>query len=371
MHSTTRILLMFLSTCTCAQRLAAQTEACREAFEVRDLVRGKMGAATPDWAALHYKVKQQTQECDLLASLWSLREELAVKIGDSADAKIARERRTGRFVMRDPEFEALLASRPKSFNPATPVRKYWALVAGAGKFLEQGKALEFAGQDLSAMLNMLKTWGYPNQQVLTAIDEKFTKAEVTAQIASLRENVTEDDLVVVYVLSHGMEGAEDANESSIILTVDTDSSSPKRRYETGIQTIAFVQEIFRELKARRVVLMLDTCFSGDAITGHRASGGQLSPRFLDLLTQNSGRVILSASSADQRSFELPKKSMGAFAYCLKSAAAKHTLATIVDMFSTTESCVMEETRQLPEPQEQRPSIYASERARRIAIGPAK
>ena len=347
--------------------LPAQSEACQEAFEVRDQIREKMSLAKPDWSALHYKVKQQTQECDLLASLWKLREELAVKVKDHEDAKMARDRLTGRFVIRDAEFEALLASRPQSFNPATPVNNYWALIAGTGEFKEKGKALEFAARDLEAIQDLVTRWGYPPDHILTATGPGFTKANFTEEIAFLRESVLENDIVFVYVLSHGMEGAEDANSSSVLLTADSDISTPKRRYETGIQTIALVQEIFRELKASRVVLILDACFSGDAITGQRASAGQLSPRFLDLLTQNSGRVILSASSADQRSFELREKSMGAFAYCLTEAAKKHTSATILDLFSATQTCVSEEVSNLPDHPEQRPSIYASDKAKRIAL----
>jgi hypothetical protein len=352
-------------------RAEAQSEMCQEAYESRDQIREKMNESAPNWTALHYKAKQQTQQCDLLASLWHLREQLALKVGDTKDAELSRERRQGKFVMRDAEFEALLASRPKSFNPATPVGNYWALVAGTGQFKQKGKALEFAVRDLQAMKDTLRAWSYPDAQVLTAIGKEFTKASLTKQIATLREQVAEDDLVMVYVLSHGMEGAEDTNSTSILLTSETDASTPQRRYETGIQTIALVQEIFRELKARRVIVILDACFSGDGITGHRAAPGQLSPRFLDLLTQNSGRVVISASMADQRSFELREQSMGAFAYCWTTAAKQQGSTTILDLFSATEACVAREVSKFPERVEQRPAIFASERAKRIALAPNK
>lgn len=360
-------LLLILSLCA-AGPVLAQSDECREAFAVRDELREKMNAAKPDWRALHYKAKQQTQRCDLLESLWKLRAALALKANDPADAKLATGQAKNQFVLRDPEFEALLASTPTDFNPAAPTRRFWALVAGAGAFRDKNiKAFDYAARDLREIQGLLGRWGYPTGQILTALDKEFTKATLAKRFSELREKVEADDVVVVYVLSHGTEGAEDANSSSVLLTYDSDVSSPQRRYETGIQVIGLVQEMFRELKAKRVVLMLDACFSGDAITGQRSPGGQPSPRFLDMLTQNSGRVIISAGSADQRTWELPQRKMGAFAYCFVSAAAKYPEAAVVDLFPALQACVGQEVAKLSEKPEQSPSLYASDRAKRITL----
>ena len=66
---------------------------------------------------------------------------------------------------------------------------------------------------------------------------------------------------------------QDPNGVSYVVVHDTNLDDAATLYATSLQMIDLVQQINREIKARRVVLVLDTCFSGDALTSLQAGAG--------------------------------------------------------------------------------------------------
>ena len=58
----------------------------------------------------------------------------------------------------------------------------------------------------------------------------------------------------------------DPNGVSYVVLHDTNLDDEATLYATSLQMIDLVQQINREIKAQRVILILDTCFSGDALT---------------------------------------------------------------------------------------------------------
>jgi uncharacterized caspase-like protein len=102
-------------------------------------------------------------------------------------------------------------------------------------------------------------------------------------------------------------------------------------YATSLQMIDLVQILRRDVQARRVVLILDTCYSGDA-TGSR--GVALAPvssnsanvaatstfsGALDAFAKEGARVVISASRAEQQSWESDRLKHGYFTYYLLDA----------------------------------------------------
>jgi uncharacterized caspase-like protein len=142
------------------------------------------------------------------------------------------------------------------------------------------------------------------------------------------------DLVILYFSSHGSARDADPNGVSYIILNDTDLSRPEKLYATSLQMIELVQTLNHEIRARRVVLFLDTCFSGDALQGMTNSSKRVavawsSPTPTDNspasdafsaafknLKSGIGRAVITASRADELSWEDETHQNGYFTRCL-------------------------------------------------------
>ncbi len=196
-----------------------------------------------------------------------------------------------------------------------------------------------------------------------------------------------EDLVVIYFSSHGSPRNADPNGVSYIVTYDTDLSGPEKLYATSLQMIDLVQELNREIKARRVVLFLDTCFSGDAQSQPSADDGskRITPVWekappadapaaasfsgaLANLKIGYGRAVITASRADEQSWESATLHNGYFThYLLLALKDAQGTRNIHDAFEMVRGEVSESVRR-DHHAEQTPTSQFSENAESIVLG---
>jgi len=106
--------------------------------------------------------------------------------------------------------------------------------------------------------------------------------------------------------------------SKYLLFYDTD---PKALYSTAMPMDEMAR-IFGRISSERIVYIGDTCYSGG--TGGRTiltrqARASLSEKFFDRLSSGKGRVILTASGADEISIEDDVLGHGVFTYYLLKA----------------------------------------------------
>jgi uncharacterized caspase-like protein len=81
-----------------------------------------------------------------------------------------------------------------------------------------------------------------------------------------------------------------------------------------------LQTIFSRIESERVVVFLDTCYSGAAggrtFASKKRRGSDVDDLFLERLTRSKGRVIITASRPTEVSLELPELGHGIFTYYL-------------------------------------------------------
>jgi uncharacterized caspase-like protein len=81
-----------------------------------------------------------------------------------------------------------------------------------------------------------------------------------------------------------------------------------------------IAEIFGRIEAKKIAFFIDACYSGSiggrtfAKTGIRA--GNISGGFLDAMANGEGRIIITASSANEVSLEETSLGHGVFTYYL-------------------------------------------------------
>jgi hypothetical protein len=174
---------------------------------------------------------------------------------------------------------------------------------------------------------------------------------------------------------------------SYIVAYDSDLANVETLYATSLEMIDLVQTLNREIKARRVALILDTCYSGDAQRGGGgdrravarvwegaapASNATASSAFsaaLRSFTFGRGRAVITASRADERSWEGRPFENGYFTHLLiEELRQDHGTRPFSDVLPA----VRERVGQVMEHEHagftQTPTFEFGERAGSIALG---
>lgn len=139
-------------------------------------------------------------------------------------------------------------------------------------------------------------------------NEQATLSNILSELNRLK-SAAKDDVVFIHFSGHG-------SDTHHLVTHDCD---PLLLDSTCLRLADLVQH-FAEIPARNLILCLDCCFSGGAgakvFHAPIASRSSLSPEALLQQLGGSGRVILTASGADQEAIEDRRKGHGLFTYYL-------------------------------------------------------
>jgi uncharacterized caspase-like protein len=182
--------------------------------------------------------------------------------------------------------------------------------------------LKYARQDAEAFAAYLrKDLGVPEGNITLITEEQASLRHLRrALLTDLPGKVSKGDTVMLFWAGHGVSVPDEFSPdgdglSKYLLVVD----SERDNYEASALRMEELQRVFQRLPAERVVFFGDTCFSGAA--GGRTvlaarTKGVLNEDFLARLADRQGRVILSASQANQVSLEDDKLRQGVFTHFL-------------------------------------------------------
>lgn len=168
-----------------------------------------------------------------------------------------------------------------------PIRSRHALVVGVGRFRHGIQGLEFAARDAQSYYEFLvdpRRGRFPRENVTLLLDESATRSAILQALDRLRSTAGEDDLVTVYMSSHG--SPPDKRGAVNIVTHDTEAQPRERIWHTSITEEA-MKDFVERIRAKRLVMVLDTCYSNGA---YRAVPGFLPPggKSLGVGTDNDG-----------------------------------------------------------------------------------
>ena len=168
-----------------------------------------------------------------------------------------------------------------------------ALVVATNTYTDPGlRQLRAPARDADDLTQVLADPGIGGFAVTTMIDQ--SAHQIRLAVEDFLDGRGTGDLLLVYLSSHGL---LDARRRLYFAATDTRKD---RLGSTGVEA-AWILDQLEHCRARRQVLILDSCFSGAFAHGAKGAADLgLRDRFLG---QGRGRVVLTASTATEYSFE--------------------------------------------------------------------
>ncbi len=191
---------------------------------------------------------------------------------------------------------------PSASKPNRPIKDKWALVVGISSFKDPTLNLKYAAKDAIDFRNYLVADGhFQPDHVKLLTDRMATRDNIVNSLGErwLTRVANRDDLVVVYISSHGSAAKHDIAGVNMLVAHDTNIDN---QLATGIPMEWLTQIIKDQVHCDRVVLILDVCHSGAAQTSSKG----LTRRFdfdPDHVGVGSGQIVVCSSQANQVSWE--------------------------------------------------------------------
>lgn len=225
-------------------------------------------------------------------------------------------------------------------QPPRPIRDKWALVVGISNFKDTSINLKYAAKDATDFKNYLITEAdFAPDHVKLLTDAQATRENIVGNLGEkwLARVAGPDDLVVLYMSSHGSAPDKNVNANFIVTYEGTKenlvfSGIPMQWLTVGIQEV---------LHADRTVLLLDVCHGG-AISGAKALKREF--EFVpSAINVGPGQLILVSSMDDQISWESKRYHNGVFThYLLEGLRRDGNRSKMGDVFHYLKDKVEEE-----------------------------
>jgi uncharacterized caspase-like protein len=216
-----------------------------------------------------------------------------------------------------------------------PVEQKWALVVGVGHFTDSEiPRLNYTTADATAFAAALEDPSigqFPAANVHVLTDEQATTKNIKEQLNWIARHAGANDLVVIYVATHGTPRTVDsAGGANYLITYDTEAYNGANfdedaLYATAYPMVELANAVSTRMKALRTVVFLDTCYSGGAAgPGAPAATEKLantapSEAMLNHMSLGTGRIVMSASQNNEESLESNQLHHGYFTYYLLQA----------------------------------------------------
>ena len=213
-----------------------------------------------------------------------------------------------------------------------PVQEKWALVVGIGEYTDSEiPHLNYTTADATAFADALEDPAigqFPTDNVHLLTDKQATTKNIKEQLNWIARHAGADDLVVIYVATHGTPRTVDsAGGANYLVTYDTEAHTGENfnedaLYATAYPMVELANAVATRMKALRTVVFLDTCYSGAAAgPGAPAPTEKLantapSKAMLTHMTLGTGRIVIAASENNEESLESDKLHHGYFTYYL-------------------------------------------------------
>ena len=210
-------------------------------------------------------------------------------------------------------------------SSGTPIKDKWALVIGISEFADPAFNLKYAAKDATDFRDFLiKKCNFAPDHVKLVINENATRNKILDLLGDswLPRVALPDDLVVIFISSHGSPSEMDVVGVNYVVAHDT---NPSKLFTTGLPIKTLADTIRERVHSNRVLVILDACHSGGATD----SKGLVRVANVDAsqMAQGTGHVVISSSGKNELSWESKKYPNGVFTHTLIEALQKNGAQT--------------------------------------------
>lgn len=221
-------------------------------------------------------------------------------------------------------------------SKAKPIGDKWAVVIGIGEFADPGiPTLKYAAKDAKDFYDYLvdpNLGKFRRDHVRLLTDKDATKINILDALGDsfLPHAANPDDLIVIYLSTHGSPSRADINGVNYVLAHDTQK---KKLFATGIEMQQLLRTIKERVHSDRLLLVMDTCYSG---AGAEKGDKGLYRTNADgkAIAQGTGSMVITSSSPDQKAWESDDLRNSYFTkYLIDALKEKSGNATIDEAFA--------------------------------------
>ena len=274
--------------------------------------------------------------------------------------RIPLEGGENRIKLRAIDSDGLSSEKILTIHKVEIRKNIWAAVIGVNNYPHVRK-LQYAVNDAKAFYDhLVHSNQIPAENVTLLLNQEASLTKVRSILGThLKSKAGKDDMVIIYFAGHGatekdvMSPDGDGLEK-YLLPYDAD---PKDLYASALP-MREISHVFHRIHSERLVFLVDSCYSGASggrtisLTGMRAN---ISDAFLDRIASGKGRIILTASGANEVSAEDEKLHHGVFTYFLleglrgKADTDKDGVITVDEVYSYVSKHVPQATGQEQHP----------------------
>ena len=200
-------------------------------------------------------------------------------------------------------------------------KKIWAVIVGINNY-ENVRQLRYAVNDAKAFYEYLIHHNQiPKENITLLLDKEASLSKLRSVLGTqLKRKAGKEDMVIIYYAGHGaaekdsMSPDGDGLEKYLLPY----NANPRDLYASALP-MREIAHILSRIRSERLILIVDSCYSGASsgrtisLAGVRAN---ISDAFLDRIASGKGRIILTASGANEVSAEDEKLKHGLFTYFL-------------------------------------------------------
>ncbi len=188
---------------------------------------------------------------------------------------------------------------------SAPIGDKWAVVIGVSKFADpQVPPLKYSAKDAKDFYDYLvdpALGKFQKDHVKLLLNEDASKVNIMDMLGDsfLPHAANPNDLVVIYLSTHGSPAGADIRGVNYVVAYDT---QVRKLFATGLEMRQLLRIIKERVHTNRILLVLDTCYSGGA--GSDSGKGMVRTNVdSSTLAQGIGSLVITSSSPDQRSWE--------------------------------------------------------------------
>lgn len=187
------------------------------------------------------------------------------------------------------------------------------------------RPLTCAVNDAQDFVEVLRS-GANFAQAKLLLDAKATKQAILRELTWLATSAGLGDTAIVFFSGHGERQSTHKDDQAYFCPVSASPLEVERTCITGAELTAAL----RAIKSERLIVLLDTCYSGGIGEPRRKSSSiaaSLVRQDVDALIDGHGRMIIAASRPDEPAWELSGMRNGLFtSYLLRSLGGEITRA---------------------------------------------